>query len=786
MTVEIPSSVPATVPAGTRIYKDDCMFSFDTPDNNSNGLDVCLHCYQGFSRRPDKSYTHEHAVHTGHRYFLNIKKTLKPEQERLPYNEVDGERQPKIAKLEVKDIKDEDIYDISYAVYDETSDELIPLDQLSSDFKSLVESVIVGNSSGKQDEITAWEQEVFPCEHTLDLEQFADDSIDLSKCGECELSENLWICLHCGHLGCGRQQFGSDLKGNGHALEHYSLSEHPVAVKLGSLSSDDEDKADVYCYKCNDEVKVFDLAKKLMKFGINIRNAVKTEKNLIELNLDQNMNWQFQLDDVNGEKLQPVFGPGLTGMKNLGNSCYINSVVQALYSLDGFKDFLEHKSFPEGDPSRSLLSQLLKIYDGLESGRYSKVSDLKGDTYQLGIKPNTFKTLVGENHPEFKTQKQQDAYEFLLFLLDKIDNEFGYGMNQDSKFLLFNKTVCTNCNNINISPELVDNLSIPLEDKVIGLDEDNNNIYEPVDLLKCLQAFGAAEPIDGFQCDNCNTKSVAMKSTSFRTLPKVLVLNTQRIKLVNWVPVKVNVPITFTEPIDVAKLVATPEDMTYEIVSEGENSSESQSFEPNIEALEMLKATGFPENRCIKALYTTGNSDAESAMNWLIEHMEDPDIDEPLQMGASTSASGPVVSDEDVSTLMAMGFDSDIATLALSKNGNDLTRAIEWIYDNPGAKADDVDNAAASTTININQEKRAFRQKLLESEVPKETHYRVKAIICHKGSSPHTGHYVVFIRKLIDGEWKWVLFNDEKVVLYPEISLPEVSNNGYIYVLERE
>ena len=32
---------------------------------------------------------------------------------------------------------------------------------------------------------------------------------------------------------------------------------------------------------------------------------------------------------------------------------------------------------------------------------------------------------------------------------------------------------------------------------------------------------------------------------------------------------------------------------------------------------------GFPEIRCKKALIATGNNGAETAMNWLFEHMDD-------------------------------------------------------------------------------------------------------------------------------------------------------------------
>ena len=43
----------------------------------------------------------------------------------------------------------------------------------------------------------------------------------------------------------------------------------------------------------------------------------------------------------------------------------------------------------------------------------------------------------------------------------------------------------------------------------------------------------------------------------------------------------------------------------------------------NAGAMSQLEGMGFPTVRCQKALLATGNSDAETAMQWLFEHMED-------------------------------------------------------------------------------------------------------------------------------------------------------------------
>jgi len=48
--------------------------------------------------------------------------------------------------------------------------------------------------------------------------------------------------------------------------------------------------------------------------------------------------------------------------------------------------------------------------------------------------------------------------------------------------------------------------------------------------------------------------------------------------------------------------------------------------------MSQLEAMGFPTIRCQKALLATGNNDADTAMTWLFEHMEDPGKLSPSRM----------------------------------------------------------------------------------------------------------------------------------------------------------
>ena len=156
------SELTAEIPLNTKVYKDDCMYCFDTPENNTSGLDICLHCFQSFSRGKI-NHTQKHYNDTNHSYYLNIVKVLKSDFDRnqLPKNE-EGERHQKIAKLEIKDTKEEDVYDITKSIYCLDCNQNFSIEKSPENIQRLIENVLKSNSSVRDDEIKAWEQEVFP------------------------------------------------------------------------------------------------------------------------------------------------------------------------------------------------------------------------------------------------------------------------------------------------------------------------------------------------------------------------------------------------------------------------------------------------------------------------------------------------------------------------------------------------------------------------------------------------------------------------------------------------
>lgn len=150
-----------------------------------------------------------------------------------------------------------------------------------------IKSLINTDSPFKKQTLAVWELDIHPCEHTLTLVQDVVNT-NLSQCSKCELSTNLWLCLTCGQVGCGRKNWDGT-GGNNHGKLHSEETKHPLVVKLGTITA--EGQASLYCYTCNDDVKDEFLHDHLRNLGLNIADQKKTEKTVMEVNLDINLNF---------------------------------------------------------------------------------------------------------------------------------------------------------------------------------------------------------------------------------------------------------------------------------------------------------------------------------------------------------------------------------------------------------------------------------------------------------------------------------------------------------------
>ncbi|EDW93854.1 ubiquitin carboxyl-terminal hydrolase 5 [Drosophila yakuba] len=816
-------NVPCASGAGSPpIYKDECVYSYDNPETPT-GLYVCLHSFLGFG----EAYVREYADKTGNRVFLHIQRVKTPkegadtEAECDPESEAGPER--KITRLAIgveggynesdmaKKYEIKDTYSIVVAPQ---LDKKLPYPdpELPMRVTQAVEAILAADSAiAKLEKATlmgTWDGEVRQASKYAENLQQLDNGKKIPpsgwQCEKCDLTNNLWLNLTDGSIMCGRKFFDGS-GGNDHAVEHYRVTGFPLAVKLGTITADG--KSDVFSYPEDDMVLDPHLERHLSHFGINMAAMKKSEKSMVELELDINQRigeWSALTESES--ELQPLAGPGYTGMRNLGNSCYINSVMQVLFVIPDFQQRFvgtgAERYFSEfpSDPANDFNIQMAKLGTGLQSGKYSSIAENTLDTdHSTGISPAMFKNIVGKNHPDFSTKQQQDANDFYLHLLTLLDRNSRNQTNPADalKFLLEDRVECLASRKVKYKTreEYSFRLPVPL-DKATNLDEvrefqerekaaretgqrllDRDIVRHKVPLQACLERFFGPELIEQFYSTAIDGKTNARKITRLATMPDCLMIHVGKFTLGDdWVPKKLDVSVDMPDELDLSNWRSTGGLQPGEEALP-EPAAEEVKFTFDEAVMSELLTMGFPPEACKRACFHTKNSGLEAASNWLMEHIADEDISEPFVVPnnsiGDSAANQFVANPESLAMLMSMGFDERQAVAALKATDGNVERATDWIFshaDSIGveevAPASNSSAAAASSAPN----KTDYRDG--------GGKYRLVAFISHMGTSAQVGHYVCHIRK----KGEWVIFNDSKVAK----SQNPPKDLGYLYLYMRE
>ncbi|XP_070767529.1 ubiquitin carboxyl-terminal hydrolase 5 isoform X5 [Enoplosus armatus] len=767
---------------GDRVHKDECALSFSSPKEDDNN--------SGSGHPPKKKPT---------RLAIGIEGGFDVEQEQ--YEE------------DVKVVILPDRQEV-------TSEDLVTMPDVVRERVSLsMAGIMAADSVSHTLQVQQWDGEVRQeSRHAADLKQL-DNGVKIPpsgwRCDVCDLQENIWMNLTDGKVLCGRRYFDGS-GGNNHALLHFQETGYPLAVKLGTITPDG---ADVYSYDEDDMVLDSKLPEHLAHFGIDMMTMEKTERTMTELEIAVNQRvGEWEVIQESGTTLRPLFGPGLTGMKNLGNSCYLNSVMQVLFTVPDFQSkYVSNidKIIDEApsDPTQDFKTQVAKLGYGLLSGEYSKpapdpgdengASEPRGD--QIGIAPRMFKALVGRGHPEFSTNRQQDAQEFLLHFINMVERNCRSGSNPSEafRFLVEERIVCQQSQKAKYTQRVdyIVQLPVPMDqatntgEGLMGYNEAERRREEgdssaptvraQIPFTACMAALSEPEILTDFWSSAVQTKTTATKTTRFASFPDHLVIQIKKFTFgLDWVPKKLDVSIDVPDSLDLSALRATGQQPGEELLPEV---APPPLMTPDVEVkapvlddstVSQLCEMGFPLEACRKAVYYTGNTGIDAAMNWIMSHMDDPDFAAPLVLPGCSSGPGTTptesLSEEHLATIVSMGFSRDQATKALRATSNVLDRAVDWIF----SHLDDLESMDVSEGGRSAAESEGGRDPPPGPRVRDGPgKYELFAFISHMGTSTMCGHYVCHIKK----DQQWVIFNDQKVCA----SEKPPKDLGYLYFYRR-
>ncbi|XP_053142723.1 ubiquitin carboxyl-terminal hydrolase 37 isoform X2 [Hemicordylus capensis] len=231
----------------------------------------------------------------------------------------------------------------------------------------------------------------------------------------------------------------------------------------------------------------------------------------------------------------------LQGFTNLGNTCYMNAILQSLFSIHSLANDLLKQSIPwRKIPSNALIRRFTHLL-------------AKKDVYSPEVKKDLLKKVknaISATAERFSGYMQNDAHEFLSQCLDQLKEDMekvnktcksepvsgedsSVGRTSDDlsatrvytcpiitnlEFEVQHSIICKMCGETVTKREQFNDLSIDLPRRKKLL--PSRSIQDSLDL------FFRAEEIE-YSCEKCNGKS-ALVTHKFSRFPRVLILHLKR------------------------------------------------------------------------------------------------------------------------------------------------------------------------------------------------------------------------------------------------------------------
>ncbi|KAM9223748.1 ubiquitin carboxyl-terminal hydrolase 3 [Leptosomus discolor] len=416
-----------------------------------------------------------------------------------------------------------------------------------------------------------------------DSAKFPQGSPSSWCCSVCRSNKSPWVCLTCSSVHCGRYV-------NGHAKKHYEDAQIPMTnhkktekqEKVQHTVCMDCSSYSTYCYRCDDFVvndTKLGLVQKVREHLQNLENSAFTSDRHRKRKLLENSSLNSKLLKVNGSTAALC----ATGLRNLGNTCFMNAILQSLSNIQQFCCYFKelpavelrngktagrrtYHTRSQGDNNVSLVEEFRKTLCALWQGS------------QTAFSPESLFYVVWKIMPNFRGYQQQDAHEFMRYLLDHLHLELQGGFNGVSRSVILqensglsasnkccingastvvtaifggilqNEVNCLICGTESRKFDPFLDLSLDIPSQFRNKRTKNQESGPMCTLRDCLRSFTDLEELDEtelYMCHKCKKKQKSTKKFWIQKLPKVLCLHLKRFHWTAYLRNKVDTYVEF-------------------------------------------------------------------------------------------------------------------------------------------------------------------------------------------------------------------------------------------------